>query len=70
MTLVHVKSPLDHWIYALGSLEGVVLGFEAGNRYLLLQRAWCFQERLIATQVLLFADEEVVSECKTYYACE
>jgi hypothetical protein len=36
----------------------------------LLERAWAFQERLLATRVVHFADSELVYECRTMQRCE
>ncbi|KAF2116882.1 heterokaryon incompatibility protein-domain-containing protein, partial [Lophiotrema nucula] len=38
--------------------------------YPLLERAWCFQERLLATRVLHFTRGETVFECKAQSYCE
>ncbi|KAF7562672.1 hypothetical protein G7046_g1498 [Stylonectria norvegica] len=52
------------------SIDGV-----QGNRgellnYPLLSRAWCFQERLLATRILHFTKTEVVFDCLTSMDCE
>jgi hypothetical protein len=36
----------------------------------LLRRAWAFQERLLATRIVHFADHELVWECKQTQRCE
>lgn len=36
----------------------------------LLTRTWCLQERILATRVLHFCDEELVWECHTSVKCE
>jgi hypothetical protein len=36
----------------------------------LLTRTWCLQERILATRVLHFCDEELVWECHTNVKCE
>lgn len=38
--------------------------------YPLLTRAWCFQERLLATRILHFAKEEAMFDCLTCIDCE
>ncbi|KAG4426096.1 hypothetical protein IFR04_000803 [Cadophora malorum] len=38
--------------------------------YPLFKRAWCFQERFLATRILHFTDGEVVFECKSACDCE
>jgi hypothetical protein len=38
--------------------------------YPLFNRAWCFQERLLAARVLHYTKEEIVFECRTGYRCE
>jgi hypothetical protein len=63
-----IRSPLDHEMFFASSLEGV--GSEWERDYPLSKRAWCFQERLLATRILHFTDEEVVFECKTHCECE
>jgi Heterokaryon incompatibility protein (HET) len=40
------------------------------QRYPLLSRAWCFQERLLATRVLHFTRDELIWECRTTTRCE
>jgi hypothetical protein len=66
-----IRSPLDHEKFFTTSLEGVgVGGSEWEHDYPLSKRAWCFQERLLATQILHFTEEEVVFECKTHCECE
>ena len=57
-----LRSPILHENFYAASLEG---GMTPEEDYPLLQRAWCFQERLLATRVLQFTDTEVVFECKT-----
>ena len=34
------------------------------------ERAWCFQERLLASRCLVFRDDEVVWECRSCCLCE
>ncbi|KAE9373556.1 HET-domain-containing protein [Stipitochalara longipes BDJ] len=36
----------------------------------LFNRAWCFQERLLATRILHYTNEEIIFECRTGYQCE
>jgi hypothetical protein len=62
-----VREPISHELFFAGSLEGVSVG---STDYPLFERAWCFQERLLATRLLHFIDEEMVFECKTYCDCE
>lgn len=40
------------------------------RRFPLLSRAWCLQERLLATRILHFTQEEMFWECKTTTVCE
>jgi hypothetical protein len=40
------------------------------NHYPLLTRSWCYQERLLATRVLHFEENEMVWECLTCVNCE
>ncbi|KAF2136519.1 uncharacterized protein K452DRAFT_343063 [Aplosporella prunicola CBS 121167] len=49
-------------------LEGIVGKTPADH--LLASRAWCFQERLLATRLLHFTDAELVFECKAGCRCE
>ena len=66
-----IRSPIDHQKFFATSLEGVgVGGSEWEHDYPLSKRAWCFQERLLATRILHFTEEEVVFECKTHCECE
>lgn len=64
---VMFRYPCYHGNFYASSLEGGMLGDEG---YPLSQRAWCFQERLLATRVLQFTDFETVFECKTGQHCE
>jgi hypothetical protein len=43
---------------------------EYDSAYPLFNRAWCFQERLLATRVLHYTKDEIVFECRTGYRCE
>jgi len=36
----------------------------------LFKRAWCFQERLLATRIIHFTNLEMVWECKSGFGCE
>ncbi|OCL09915.1 HET-domain-containing protein, partial [Glonium stellatum] len=65
---INARAPIDHNKFFAGSLEGAMAGFDYD--YPLSTRAWCFQERLLATRVLHFTDEEIVFECKTSCECE
>lgn len=38
--------------------------------YPLFNRAWCFQERLLATRTIHYTKDEIVFECRTGYQCE
>jgi len=38
--------------------------------YPLFSRAWCFQERLLATRILHYTEQEIAFECRTGYQCE
>lgn len=38
--------------------------------YPLFSRAWCFQERLLATRILHYTEQEIVFECRTGYQCK
>ncbi|CAO2655587.1 Nn.00g043900.m01.CDS01 [Neocucurbitaria sp. VM-36] len=40
------------------------------RQYPLLARAWCLQERLLATRMVHFAGDELVWECRTRTRCE
>ncbi|KUJ18981.1 HET-domain-containing protein, partial [Mollisia scopiformis] len=42
----------------------------ADQRYPLLSRAWCLQERLLATRLIHFSREELFWECRTTTLCE
>lgn len=63
-----IRPHLDHEKFFARSLEGVGIGWE--KDYPLSRRAWCFQERLLATRILHFTEGEVVFECKTHCSCE
>jgi len=65
-----VKAPHDHERFFATSLEGVTEHAEHKDDYPLSMRAWCFQERLLATRILHFLDQEIVFECKTACDCE
>ena len=62
-----VRSPMDHANFYVSALEG---GMQEETAYPLLQRAWCFQERLLATRILQFTDAEIIFECKSGQHCE
>ncbi|KAK5951392.1 hypothetical protein OHC33_007448 [Knufia fluminis] len=62
-----LRSPIQHENFYAASLEG---GMASEDDYPLLRRAWCYQERLLATRVLQFTDTEVVFECKAGQHCE
>lgn len=62
-----LRTPRHHNNFYVTALEG---GMEGEEGYPLSQRAWCFQERLLATRVLQFTDSKVIFECKTGQHCE
>jgi len=43
---------------------------ENDARHPVFNRAWCFQERLLATRILHYTNEEIVFECRTGYQCK
>ena len=43
---------------------------DATNETPTAARAWCFQERLLASRCLVFCDDEVVWECRSCCQCE
>ncbi|KAL6407071.1 hypothetical protein AUP68_09897 [Ilyonectria robusta] len=51
-------------------VSGVQGGEEELAHYPLLSRAWCFQERLLATRILHFTKTEAVFDCLTCMECE
>ncbi|KAH8780919.1 hypothetical protein F5883DRAFT_539032 [Diaporthe sp. PMI_573] len=40
------------------------------ERYPLLQRAWCFQERMVSPRVLFFTESEIIYQCLQDARCE
>lgn len=40
------------------------------DRYPLLQRAWCFQERMVSPRVLFFTESEIIYQCFQDARCE
>jgi len=62
---VLVREALKHDQFYEGSENN-----ERHGSYPLFQRAWCFQERILATRILHFTKNEVVFECKTGCKCE
>ncbi|KAF7558234.1 hypothetical protein G7Z17_g193 [Cylindrodendrum hubeiense] len=55
---------------AWNPISGVQGGEEELAQYPLLSRAWCFQERLLATRILHFTKTEAVFDCLTCMECE
>lgn len=41
-----------------------------GENLSLFTRAWCYQERVLATRILHYTPEEMVFECRTGLVCE
>ncbi|KAK3182573.1 hypothetical protein K4F52_006022 [Lecanicillium sp. MT-2017a] len=50
------------------SMDGIATGSSQFNP--LLGRGWAFQERLLATRIVHFADHELIWECKETQRCE
>lgn len=60
-----VREALKHDQFYEGSEKN-----ERHSSYPLFQRAWCFQERILATRISHFTKNEIVFECKTGCKCE
>ena len=69
---VFVRRPLNHKIFngPLGTLDltgAVDVDFDD---YIVFKRAWCYQERLLATRIVHFLGTEILFECMTFQNCE
>lgn len=62
---VLVREAIKHDQFYQGSAKST-----RDSTYPLFQRAWCFQERILATRIPHFTKNEVVFECKTGCKCE
>jgi len=60
-----VRSVLSH-----DNLSASGIGRLLSSNIPLLNRAWCYQERLLATRILHFLPQELVWECKAAIYCE
>lgn len=56
--------PLDDKVHGNAILES------HRDRYPLLKRAWCFQERMVSPRVLFFTDSEIIYQCFEDAKCE
>ena len=65
---VLIRKGQEHDQFFAGSLESRMIGDD--SEYPLERRAWCFQERSLATRVLHFTDSELIFECNTGCQCE
>ncbi|MBE3046663.1 HET domain-containing protein [Candidatus Bathyarchaeota archaeon] len=69
------RTKRDHQIFNVGSASQILehvweWDSEVYLHYPLYTRAWCFQERLLATRVLHFTRGEMVFDCLTSISCE
>jgi Heterokaryon incompatibility protein (HET) len=62
---VLVREPFKHGQFYEASTNVI-----RDSSYPLFERAWCFQERLLANRILHFTKNEVVFECRTTCNCE
>ncbi|KAF2025060.1 HET-domain-containing protein [Setomelanomma holmii] len=58
-----------HTLYIRRSIDHPDAGWPAGEVLPLMQRGWCFQERLLARRYLLFGSKEILWECREEVAC-
>lgn len=56
-------------LYARHAVDHPDAGWPARETLPLMQRGWCFQERLLARRFLLFGSKEVLWECREDVAC-
>jgi len=51
--------------------HGTIIGWQAGSNDMpLLDRAWCFQERMLASRILHYTEREMMWECHKELWCE
>lgn len=70
---IYARSAIDHSIFGVTDhdmVSGVHNDPKLGWDYPLHNRAWCFQERLLATRVLQYTRSEMVFDCLTATQCE
>ncbi|KAH6887451.1 heterokaryon incompatibility protein-domain-containing protein [Thelonectria olida] len=76
---LHGRQSIDHaafsWGYKSPHLEDFINHLSAGRlvdpaNYPLFYRAWCFQERMLATRILHFTKDEAIFDCLTCMNCE
>lgn len=61
---IQPSHPLDDKVYGDAILQS------HRDRYPLLARAWCFQERMVSPRVLFFTESEVIYQCFEDAKCE
>lgn len=59
---IHVREALNHGVASIGTPDC--------NAHPLLNRAWAFQERLLATRTVHFGADEIIWECQEKTLCE
>lgn len=77
---IYGRETIDHTVFGWGlkssDVEDVLDPITGGrvvgdpSSYPLLYRAWCFQERVLATRIVHFLKDEMVFECLTCMECE
>jgi hypothetical protein len=68
-----ISAPLNpHQIFARKQIkhEHMFNSRMSDVAYPLFSRAWCFQERLLATRILHYTEQEIAFECRTGYQCK
>jgi hypothetical protein len=67
---IYGREIIDHSVWDWSSHPYLLESAESGPLHPLTVRAWCFQERALATRVVHFTKHEVVFECLSGLSCE
>ncbi|KAK3668822.1 hypothetical protein LTR22_000302 [Elasticomyces elasticus] len=85
-TILHARKTINHWVWDWGNSNVFDQAtrnydvFDQSNRkhdnfspiamYPLMQRGWCFQERMLSRRILHYTVDELVWECLGMTSCE
>lgn len=71
---VYARRAIDHSIFGVTGYDMITSGGDVPPEwfwdYPLVNRAWCFQERLLSTRILHYTKSEMVFDCLTAMQCE
>lgn len=67
---IYGREVIDHNVWDWSSHPYLPESADNGHLHPLMVRAWCFQERALATRVVHFTKHEVVFECLSGLSCE